>query len=183
MLRLATIQNPLNSHNQLKKAKLMIFFQIVFALATGWAFFYCYFYGKDIFDFKVIGYIANISSVVVFLAILICVSKSLLTLQRYKRSNSGIFTEAQLLNHRKSASSLFVIGVMMVIFMLIQVPMFLLLHMKLKDQRLLSGESFKDAQNLTDILLLIAQLNTITNSVVIIGRSKKMRKSLVIRCH
>ena len=59
---------------------------------------------------------------------------------------------------------------------------FWVLHIKLKDQRLLSGESSKETQNLTDMLMLIAQLNTITNSVVIIGRSKKIRKILVNRC-
>ena len=93
------------------------------------------------------------------------------------------FTETQLLNHRKSASSFLFIGLMMVMFMLIQVGMFLVFHIKLNDHRLLTGESSKKTQNFADIQLLIAQLNTITNSVVIIRRSKKMRKSLVISCH
>ena len=84
-----------------------------------------------------------------------------------------------MLNHRKSASSLLFIGLMMVMFMLIQVPMFWVLHIKLKDQRLLSGESFKDTQNFVDMKLVIAHLNTITNSVVIVGRSKKMKRCLV----
>ena len=183
MLRLATIQNPLNSHNQLKKAKLMIMFQILFALAAGTGFFYCYLYGEDVFAFQLIAYIDNAYTVGVSLAILVCLSRSLLTLQRYKRSNSGIFTKAQLLNHRKSASSLLFIGLMMVMFMLIQVGMFLVFHIKLNDHRLLTGESSKKTQNFADIQLRIAQLNTITNSVVIIRRSKKMRKSLVISCH
>ena len=182
MLRSATIQNPFNSHNQLKKAKFVVVFQIVFSLVIGSGFFLCYFYGEGVFAFQLMGYIANASATCTSLAILVYVSRSLLTLQRYKRSNSGIFTEAQLLNHRKSASSLLFIGLMMVMFMLIQVPMFWVLHIKLKDQRLLSGESSKETQNLTDMLMLIAQLNTITNSVVIIGRSKKIRKILVKRC-
>ena len=186
MVRLATIQNPLNSHNQLKKVKLMIIFQVVFALAAGSVFFYCHFYGSDVFSFQVIGVFANTCSLGLSLAILVCVSRSLLMLQRYKRSNSCIFTEAQLLNHRKSASSLLFIGLMMVMFMLIQAPMYLFLHIKLNDQRISAGkpsrESFKDTQNFMDIKLLVGQLNTITNAFVIIGRTKKIRKCLVDIC-
>ena len=182
VLRLSTIRSPLTCHSHLKVAKLMVFFQIAFSLLIATGFFSLYYYAKGVFAFKLVGYVANASCVSICVAVLTCVSMSLFTLQKYKRANSFIFTQEQLLNHRKSAFSLLVIGLMMALFILVQVPMFWILHLKLKDEGLLSGESFKATQNFVDIELLISQMNTITNSMVIIGRSKVLRKRLFNIC-
>ena len=181
-LRLSTIRSPLTSHSHLKQAKLMVFFQIVFSLLIATGFFSFYYYGEDVFAFQLISYVANASCVSISVAVLTCVLISLSTLQKYKRSNSFIFTQEQLLNHRKSAFSLLVIGLMMALFILVQVPMSWILHLKLRDESFLSGESFKATQNFLDIDLLISQTNTITNSIVIIGRSKILRKRLFNIC-
>ena len=180
VLRLSTIRSPLSSHSDLKRAKLMVFFQITFSLLIATGFFSFYYYGEDVFAFQLISYVANVSCMSICVAVLTCVLISLSTLQKYKRANSFIFTQEQLLNHRKSALSLLVIGLMMALFMLVQVPMLYILHLKLKG--LLSGEFFKATQNFVDIELLISQMNTITNSMVIIGRSQVLRKRLFNIC-
>ena len=182
VLRLSTIRNPLNSHNHLKHAKLMVFFQIAFSLLIATSFFSLYYYADDLFAFQLISYVAIASCISICMAVLTCVSMSLFTLQKYKRANSFIFTQEQLSNHRKSAFSLLVIGLMMALFILVQVPMFWILHLKLRNESFLSGESFKATQNFLDIDLLISQMNTITNSIVIIGRSKILRKHLFNIC-
>ena len=176
VLRLSIIRNPLISRNN-KQIWIIVILQIFFSIALSFGFFSVYFYGQYLRYFQMIGYIFNAAHTGISLAVLVCVSMSLHTIRKYKRSNSGIFTPEQLRNHRKTASSLLLIGLMMIVFVAIQVPIFTMLHLRLSSKK-----EFQKTKQAIDVVILISQLNTFTNSVVIIGRSKKLKKYLFKIC-
>ena len=179
VLRLSTIRNPLISrNNQKKRIWIMVILQIFFSISLSFGFFSVYFYGRYLRYFQTIGYISNAAHTGISLAVLACVSMSLYTIRKYKRSNSGIFTPEQLRNHRKTASSLLLIGLMMILFVAIQVPIFIMVHLQLSSKK-----EFQKTKQIVDVVILISQLNTLTNSVVIIGRSKKLKKYLFKICY
>ena len=182
VLRLYSIRDPISSQNHQKLTRIMISIQIAFSLGLASALFMIYYYGNSLVHFQLAGYLVNIVHTSISLAVLACVGWSLLTLRKYRISNSGIFTPEQMKNHTRSTSSLLLIGLTMVIFLLVQLPMFIFLHLKLKNQRILFGESFQYTKQSIDAVMLISHLNTIVNSIVIIARSKKLRRYLFHVC-
>ena len=107
---------------------------------------------------------------------------SLYTLRQYRRCNDNVLTPTMLRNHERSATSLLLIGLLMILFVLIQISVAVVLHIKLRKATLLSGETFHNTKIIADIMLLIAPINTVTNSIVIISRSRRLKRHLFKCC-
>ena len=181
IIRLFTIRDPLNSQHHHKRAWIMIGIQIFTSFLIGACFFCTFYYGEGLEHFQLVAIVGNVASSSVCIAIIICVLMSLFTLRKYKQSNSSVFSHQQMANHKKSVSSLLLIGLTMLIFVLVQTSMFLDMHLKLKDLVTIIN-TFKSTQHFVDALYLICHTNTITNSIVIVVRSKKLRRHFLGIC-
>ena len=133
-------------------------------------------------DFVNLVHIANALLTGLSLAVLGAVSASIHTLRQYRRSNSKVFTPNMLRNHQRSANSLLLMGLLMIFFVSIQIPTFVLIQVRLKKGTLLTGVTFQTTKQSVDILMLISQLNTFTNSIIIIARWKKLRQHFFKCC-
>lgn len=184
ILRLMSIRKPMSSQEHDKPTIFMIIAQILFSFLFGFAMFWFFYEADELREFQVIAYSVNTAQTGISLGIVVCVSMSLYTLRKYERTNSNILTADQLKNHRKSVSSLLLIGIMMAVFVSIQAPMSLVLHSKTEGAEDLKfgAESFRSSIQAVDMVVLISQLNTVTNAIVIIGRSKKLRNYLFRVC-
>ena len=182
ILRLSIIRDPLNTENHQKQSLVLALVQVLFSLLMGSVFFGIFYFGDDLMYFQLVTLLSNIAHTGLSLAVLVCVGISLYLLRKYNRTNSGTFTPEQLKNHRKSVSSLLIIGVMMVLFVLIQVPIFFVLHLKLNDEDGLFQTNFNSTKQVVYGVMLVSQMNTITNAIVIIGRTRRIRRYIFKFC-
>ena len=175
--RYYTLRDPIGSKlHQKKRLSILIGLQMTMSILMSVAFFGFYHYSEDLHDFKIIGYIANVVHSSLSITILTFIGMSLYSIRKYSRSNNDTFTQKQLRNHRKSVSSLLVIGIMMLVHMLIYSTILAYWHSKSKDQNVIFGNNYHDIKNITDMVMLISFVNTTTNSFVIIGRSQKIMR-------
>ena len=181
--RYYTIQDPFGSkRHQHKRLAIMIVLQIALSLLMSFIFIGFYHYADNLHTFRPLGYISNVAHTTLSICILTFVGKSWYSLRKYNRTNSGTFTPEQLKNHRKSVSSLLIIGIMMVLYILVYQPILAYWHLKVKDQNAIFGNNYHDIKQFTDIVMFISLLNTTTNSFVIIGRSNKLMRYFFKSC-
>ena len=176
ILRLQAIRDPLKQIIGLRKKCFTIITQVVCTMMGSLMFYLTFYVRGTIEDFQLIGYLANAMITSLTLAVLICVLATLVEIKKRKRNSSNIFDKSMLVNHRKSAGSLLIIGSLMMFFIVVQIPNFYTLHMLLRAQELLSGETFRTTKRVTDITIILNLLNTSINSIVIVGRSEKMKR-------
>ena len=177
-LRLYGIRFPLSIRDQEKSTFVVVILKIIILFGIVTFFFIKFNRADKVQDFVNLVHVANALLTGLSLAVLGTVSASLHTLRQYRQSNSQVFTPSMLRNHTRSANSLLFIGLLMVFFVSIQIPTFILIQVRLKEGSLLTGETFQTTKEAVDILMLVSQLNTFTNSIIIIARSKKLRQHL-----
>lgn len=176
ILRLQAIRDPLKHKVGVIKRCIVLTTQVLVMVIVAIVFYICYYVIGTIEAFQNIGYIANgvISSLTI--AVLFCVVLTLVEVRKHKSADSGIVHKSMLKNHKKSAGSLLIIGCLMLFFTVVQVPNFYTLHTLLRGSEVLSGESFRTTKRVVDITILINLLNTTINSIVIVSRSRKMKR-------
>ena len=175
-LRLYGIRHPLSIRDPEKRTVVIVIGKIFALLGIVTFFFVKFNRAETIQDFVNLVHVANALLTGLSLAVLGTVSASLHTLRQYRKSNSKVFTPNMLRNHQRSANSLLLIGLLMIFFVSIQIPTFILIQVRLKKGTVLTGVTFQSTKQSVDILMLVSQLNTFTNSIIIIARSKKLRQ-------
>ena len=173
VLRLQAIQNPFK-HIGLNKKCGMLIGHILVSMMGPPAFYIIYYIKGSIQDFQVIGYLTNGMMSSLTLVILSIVGFTLYEIRKRKRKD--LLQVSMLKNHKKSAGSLLIIGCLMLFFIVVQVPNYYILHTLLKGAGVLSGETFRTTKRVADLTVILNLLNTSMNSIVILCRSKKMKR-------
>uniref|UniRef100_A0A7M5UKP9 G-protein coupled receptors family 1 profile domain-containing protein n=1 Tax=Clytia hemisphaerica TaxID=252671 RepID=A0A7M5UKP9_9CNID len=160
-------------------SKRIIFFlvlQILFALACSMLFLFCYVKLGTITMFQVLGHLAGAVVSILNLSILITVFLTLIGIGKLKKTELSLVDETRLRNQHKSTKTLLIIASVMTLSFIMQVPSLIILSQSLAQSSLLSGETFIWTKRNADFSTLVSCLNTGFNSVILICRSKKMRR-------
>ena len=174
-MRLRTIRNPFARKTDFKTKVALISIQNWPPLFLAIAFVTIYVRGT-IIDFQLAGYTSNGLITSLSLAVLLCVFLTFLQLKKHTRRNTKKLNSSVLDHHKKSTGSLLIIGSMMIFFIVIQSPIFYYLHVLLSNASLLSGETFRLTKKMADITCFVNLMNTTVNSIVIVTRSKKIKR-------
>ena len=176
ILRLQAIKYPLEHKVGVVKKCILLVSQIFLLVIVSVAFYITYYIKGTIEVFQLIGYLSNgvVSSFTI--GILACVLYTLVEIRKHKKNDSNVLHQSMFKNHKKSAGSLLIIGCFMLFFIVVQVPSFYIIHTLLRGSGVLSGETFRTTKRVVDISILINLLNTIINSIVILGRSRRIKR-------
>ena len=181
ILRLRSIMKPLSSSTQTKKWKMKVVVGIcsiiIFSLAV--TIFLFYVYGNNIFHFQLVGYAVTAVLITLNTGLMFCALYTLYQIRKKENQRELSFKDKKRLKiQRHSANTLLIIGIMMFIALLLQTPSLILLNRNLGQSTVLSGETFIWTKRNADFMAIIATFNTGFNSVVLMSRSKKIRRYL-----